>query len=88
MGYIKNDEVLIEALTVIKKSWCKYDSLILCKRGNKVNILNFDTLAFMKNKKGFILFFCITFFVFFFKSEVAYFYELVSTIVKIQKNRS
>ena len=42
----------------------------------------------MKNKKGFILFFCITFFVFFFKSEVAYFYELVSTIVKIQRTEA
>ena len=42
----------------------------------------------MKNKKGFILFFCITFFAFFFKSEVAYFYELVSTIVKIQRTEA
>ena len=42
----------------------------------------------MKNKKGFILFFCIAFFVFFFRSEVVYFYELISTIVKIQRTEA
>ena len=42
----------------------------------------------MKNKKSFILFICITFLAFIFKSDIIYFSELASTIAKIKRTKA
>ena len=42
----------------------------------------------MKNKKSFILFLCVTFLAFIFKSDIIYFSELASTIAKIKRTKA